>query len=88
MTLDDLERVRLAIQHKKERAEQIRDQIKMVLFHDKGWSPRKITGTLLISCEAVRAHIQDYDIAKKLRSLSTGSRENYQIYNLNSSGNR
>lgn len=75
MTLDDAERARLTIQHKQERDGRIRDRIKAVLLHDKGWSLRQIAEALLISDEAVRKHIQDYDISKKLRSESGGSQE-------------
>lgn len=73
MTLDDAERVKLTIQHKQERDGRIRDRIKAVLLHDKGWSLRLIAEALLISEEAVRNHIQDYDVAKKLRPESGGS---------------
>lgn len=73
MTLDDAERARLTIQHKQERDGRIRDRIKAVLLHDKGWSLRQIAEALLISDEAVRNHIQDYDAAKKLRPESGGS---------------
>lgn len=73
MTLDDEERARLTIQHKQERDGRIRDRIKAILLHDKGWSLRQIAEALLISDEAVRNHIQDYDTAKKLRPESGGS---------------
>ena len=75
MTLDDFERSRLTIQHKQERDGRIRDRIKAVLLHDKGWSLRQIAEALLISDEAVRNHIQDYETAKKLRPESGGSQE-------------
>ena len=73
MTLDDTERAKLTIQHKQERDGRIRDRIKAVLLHDKGWSLRQIAEALLISDEAVRHHIQDYDISKKLCPESGGS---------------
>ena len=75
MTLDDFERSQLTIQHKQERDGRIRDRIKAVLLHDKGWSLRQIAEALLISDEAVRIHIQDYEAAKKLRPESGGSQE-------------
>jgi transposase len=75
MTLDDAERARLKIQHKQERDGRVRDRIKAVLLHDKGWSCKQIAEALLISDDAVRIHIQDYDAAKKLRPESGGSQE-------------
>jgi transposase len=38
-----------------------------------GWSLRQIAEALLISDEAVRNHIQDYETARKLRPESGGS---------------
>jgi transposase len=73
MTLDDPERTRLTIQHKQERDGRIRDRIKAVLLHDKGWSLRQIAEALFISDEAVRNHIRDYETARKLRPESGGS---------------
>ena len=73
--LNDDERARLKIQHKRERDGRIRDRIKAVLLHDKGWSPRQIAEALLISDEAVRDHIEDYKTSKKLSPESGGSIE-------------
>lgn len=73
--LDDIERARLTVQHKKERDGRIRDRIKAVLLHDKGWSLRQIAEALLISDEAVRNHIEDYKSTHKLRPESGGSQE-------------
>ena len=39
--LDDQERAKLKIQHKKERDGRVRDRIKAVLLHDRGWSPQQ-----------------------------------------------
>lgn len=75
MTLDDAEKAKLQAQHKQERDGRIRDRIKAVLLNDKGWSLRQIAEALLISDEAVRNHIQDYEAAKKLRPESGGSQE-------------
>lgn len=57
MKLGDLERAQLTLQHKQERDGRIRDRIKAVLLHDKGWSLRQIAEALLISDEAVRNHL-------------------------------
>ncbi|WP_231909318.1 helix-turn-helix domain-containing protein [Candidatus Protochlamydia naegleriophila] len=75
MTLGDLERAKLTSQHKQERDGRIRDRIKAVLLHDKGWSLRQIAEALLISDEAVRNHIQDYDSSRKLCPEGGGSKE-------------
>jgi len=58
--LDDKERAKLKIQHKRERDGRIRDRIKAVLLHDRGWSPQQIAEALLISDQAVRNHIEEY----------------------------
>ena len=73
--INDAERAGLIIQHKKERDGRVRDRIKAVLLHDKGWTLRQIAEALLISDEAVRKHIEDYNTAKKLRPESGGSYE-------------
>lgn len=75
MTLGDFERAQLTLQHKQERDGRIRDRIKAVLLHDKGWSLRQIAEALLISDEAVRNHLQDYDSSRKLCPESGGSKE-------------
>ena len=58
--LDDQERARLKIQHKKERDKRICDRIKAVLLADKGWTPQQIAEALLISDQAARNHIEEY----------------------------
>jgi len=77
MTLDDAERAKLKTQHRQERDGRIRDRIKAVLLHDKGWSFRQIAEALLISDEAARnhIHIEDYKASNKLRPESGGSHE-------------
>jgi len=73
--LNDEERTRLKIQHKLERDGRIRDRIKAVLLYDREWSLRQIAEALLISDEAIRSHIEDYQTSKKLRLESGGSQE-------------
>lgn len=73
--LDDKERTRLRIQHKQERDGRIRDRIKAVLLYDKGWSFQQIAEALLLSDEAIRNHIDEYRVSKKLRPESGGSQE-------------
>jgi len=73
--LDDQERARLKIQHKKERDKRICDRIKAVLLADKGWTPQQIAEALLISDQAVRNHIEEYKATSKLRPENGGSEE-------------
>lgn len=73
--LDDHERAELKYQHKHERDGRIRDRIKAVLLTDKGWSPQQIAEALLISDQAVRNHLDDYRVSRKLKPASGGSQE-------------
>src|SRR3989304_6480966 len=73
--LSKQEKVQLKIQHKKERDGRVRDRIKAILLYDDGWSPKDIAKVLLITDEAVRNHIEDYQTSKKLHSESGGSVE-------------
>ena len=73
--LDEEERARLKMQHKTERDGRIRDRIKAVLLHDKGWSYQQIAEALLLSDEAIRHHIHEYQACKKLKPQSGGSKE-------------
>lgn len=73
--LSDEERAQLKAQHKRERDGRIRDRIKAVLLHDEGWSSMQIAKVLLISDQAVRDHIRDYQASKKLKPESGGSEE-------------
>lgn len=73
--LDDKERSKLKIQHKRERDGRIRDRIKAVLLHDRGWSPQQIAEALLISDQAVRNHIEEYKTSSNLKPDNGGSEE-------------
>ena len=73
--LDDQERAKLKIQHKKERDGRVRDRIKAILLHDRGWTPGQIAEALLISDQAARNHIEDYKTSSKLRPENGGSEE-------------
>jgi transposase len=73
--LNDHERAQLKLQHKQERDGRVRDRIKAVLLHDKGWSPQQIAEALLISDQAVRNHIEDYTLCHKLKPENGGSEE-------------
>lgn len=73
--LSEQEKVQLKFQHKKERDKRICDRIKAILLYDDGWLPKDIAKVLLITDEAVRNHIEDYQTSKKLHSESGGSVE-------------
>jgi transposase len=77
--LSDDERSQLRIQHKQERDGRIRDRIKAVLLYDKNWTPQQIAEALLITDQAVRNHIDDFNTSKKLRPESGGSVEKLSI---------
>src|ERR671936_566799 len=64
--LSTSEQETLKTQHRKERDKRICDRIKAVLLYDKGWSYQEIADVLLLSDEAVRHHIQDYQATHKL----------------------
>ena len=63
------------IKHKQERDGRIRDRIKAVLLHDKGWLPQQIAEAMLISDQAARNHIEDYKASQKLKPRNGGSDE-------------
>lgn len=71
--LNDTERKALYKQHKRERDRRICDRIKAVLLYDKGWSLEKIAEALLISHEAIRQHLLDYEASEKLSPENGGS---------------
>jgi len=71
--LSSHERDALKIQHKKERDKRICDRIKAVLLSDKGWNLKEIAEVLLLSDEAVRQHIQEYQASRKLQPENGGS---------------
>jgi transposase len=67
------ERNKLKAQHKKERDKRICYRINAVLLYDKGWACQQIADALLLSKEAVRQHIQDYQATQKLKPENGGS---------------
>lgn len=73
--LNDHERMQLKIQHKHERDGRVRDRIKAVLLTNEGWTPQQIAKVLLISDQAVREHVHEYKLSKKLKPDSGGSEE-------------
>ena len=77
--LTDEERNQLKEQHRRERDGRIRDRIKAVLLRDKGWSIATIAEALLLSVDAIREHIAEYEESKKLKPKSGGSIEKLSI---------
>lgn len=73
-SLTEEEKLDLKNQHKKERDGKIRDRIKAVLLHDSGWTLEKIAEALLLSCEGIRKHIEDYFYENKLAPTFLGSK--------------
>ena len=73
--LSDEERSQLRTQHKKERDKRICDRIKAILLYDKGWNIVQISEALLLSDDAIRRHIQEYKLVKKLKPENGGSEE-------------
>jgi transposase len=71
--LNDTERSQLKTQHKLERDGRVRDRIKAVILHDKGWSIAAIAEALLFSEDAIREHITEYRESKKLKPENGGS---------------
>jgi len=67
------ERDKLHSQHRLERDKRVCDRIKAVLLSDEGWDFREIAHVLLLSDEAIRLHIQDYQESQKLRPENGGS---------------
>lgn len=74
------ERSRLKLQHKKERDKRICDRIKAVLLYDEGWTHQQIAHVLLLTDEAIRQHISDYQTSQKLKPQSGGSTEKLSDY--------
>ena len=71
--LSQTERDTLKAQHKKERDKRICDRIKAVLLFNEGWTYEEIAHVLLLSDEAIRQHIQEYQASRKLKPESGGS---------------
>lgn len=71
--LSENEREQLKAQHRKERDRRICDRIKAVLLYDKGWSISAIAEALLLSDDAIRHHISEYQALKKLKPENGGS---------------
>lgn len=73
--LTERDRAQLKVQHKGERDGRVRDRIKAVLLTDEGWTPQQIAKVLLISDQAIREHVHEYQTSHKLKPESGGSEE-------------
>ena len=73
--LTNEEIVSLQNQHKKERDKRICDRIKAVLLRNKGWTWMRISEALLLSEEALRLHLKEYQFSRKLKTENGGSKE-------------
>jgi len=71
--LTSQERDILKVQHRSERDKRVCDRIKAVLLSDEGWDYRDISHVLLLSEDAVKQHIQDYQNSQKLKPQNGGS---------------
>jgi transposase len=73
------ERLKLTLQHKKERDKRVCDRIKAVLLCDEGWTYEEIAHVLLLTDEAVRQHINDYQTSQKLKPENGGSQSKLSL---------
>jgi transposase len=73
LSAEELNQLRL--QHKKERDRRVCDRIKAILLYNEGWSHEQIAHVLLLTDEAIRQHIRDYETSQKLKPQSGGSIE-------------
>jgi Winged helix-turn helix len=75
LQLTESERESLKRQHRLGRDKRICDRIKAVLLLDKGWSYREIAEVLLLSEDAIRSHIKEYQTSHKLEPGKGGKTE-------------
>jgi len=73
--LTNEERQSLVLQHRHERDKRICDRIKAVLLRDEGWTFEQIAHVLLLTKEAIRQHIDDYETLRKLKPANGGSEQ-------------
>jgi transposase len=62
----------LITRHKGERDRRICDRIKAVIMYDEGYSVEEISKVLLLSDEAIRKHLRDYQKHSKLHTNNGG----------------
>jgi len=61
--------------HRTERDKRVCDRIKAVLLSDEGWNYKAIAHVLLLSDEAIKQHINEYQASQKLSTENGGSSE-------------
>jgi transposase len=71
--LTEEQRKELIVSHRSERDRRVCDRIKAVLMYDDGYNYTEIAKVLLLSHEAIRKHIIDYQKANKLHTDNGGS---------------
>ena len=74
ISLTEAQIICLEEQHKAEHDGRIRDRIKAILLHDKGWTYKEIAEALLIHETTVWGYLSDYSQKEKLKPASGGSR--------------
>jgi transposase len=74
ISLTPIQIIHLEAQHRAEHDGRIRDRIKAVLLHDKGWTYKQIAQALLIHETTVWGYLNDYLREEKLKPASGGSR--------------
>ena len=65
----------LKVRHRTERDKRVCDRIKAVLLSDEGWDYKTIAHVLLLSDEAIKQHIAEYQASQKLSTENGGSSE-------------
>lgn len=71
--LTEEQREKLKARHRVERDRRVCDRIKAVLMYDDGYSYVEIAKVLLLTHEAIRKHIADYQNTSKLHTDNGGS---------------
>lgn len=66
----------LISKHHNERDRRVCDRIKAVIMYDNVWSYEEISESLLLSHEAIRKHIRDFQKNQKLKPENGGSKSN------------
>jgi len=71
--LNESERDKLLLQHRRERDRRVADRIKAVLLRDEGWTYAEISHALFLSEDSIKFHLQDYISQNKLKPENGGS---------------
>jgi len=77
--LTQAQKIKLEVQHRKERNSKICDRIKAVLLSSEGWTQSQIAQALRIHETTVANHIIEYSNQKKLKNESGGSESKLTI---------